>query len=283
MIYLTKFSLLEDYQEHFAYDERRIHNNTYPLHIFPDKNIKDIEFSHITIIYGGNGSGKSTLLNIIASKLEASRKSPIEKGSFFDNYVDMCKFDLYRRPQEIKIITSDDVFDYLLDIRSINTGVHRRKEDLSREYLDKKFDTYDSSIFEYEEIKSSYEAKHNSMSKFVRNRLVNNTIVEQSNGESALLFWEKEIVEDAIYLLDEPENSLSAENQLKLKTFIEEAIRFYNCQFIISTHSPFLLSLKDSLIYNLDSIEAGKPEKWTDLPNVRIYYDFFKNHDEEFK
>ena len=81
------------------------------------------------------------------------------------------------------------------------------------------------------------------MSKFVRNRLVNNTIVEQSNGESALLFWEKEIVEDGLYILDEPENSLSAENQLKLKTFIEDSVRFYNCQFIISTHSPFLLAL----------------------------------------
>ena len=33
------------------------------------------------------------------------------------------------------------------------------------------------------------------------------------------MFWEKEIEEDSIYILDEPENSLSAENQLKLKKY----------------------------------------------------------------
>ena len=40
-----------------------------------------------------------------------------------------------------------------------------------------------------------------------------------------------------LYLLDEPENSLSAELQLDLLKFIENSARFYNCQFIISTHS----------------------------------------------
>ena len=35
------------------------------------------------------------------------------------------------------------------------------------------------------------------------------------------MFWQQEIEENAIYILDEPENSLSAENQLKLKQFID--------------------------------------------------------------
>ena len=127
MIYLKSFNLLDDFQEHLSYDERRIHNNTYPLHIFPDKKIEHLKFKEITIFYGGNGSGKSTLLNIIASKLEAKRLSPIDKGSFFENYVERCSYDsALQNPMEIKAITSDDVFDYLLDIRSINAGVHRR-------------------------------------------------------------------------------------------------------------------------------------------------------------
>jgi len=119
------------------------------------------------------------------------------------------------------------------------------------------------------------------MSKFVRDRLGNNNIVEQSNGESALMFWEREIKEDSIYLLDEPENSLSAENQLKLKKFIEDSARFYNCQFIISTHSPFLLNLLEAKIYDLDSVPVV-PRKWTELPNIRVYYDFFKERESEF-
>lgn len=84
------------------------------------------------------------------------------------------------------------------------------------------------------------------------------------------------------YLLDEPENSLSAENQLKLKQFIEDSARFYNCQFIISTHSPFILSLTDALIYDLDSNPVVS-KKWAELTNVRTYYDFFMEHNNEFK
>ncbi len=282
MIYLKSFTLLDDYQEHWIYDERRIHNNTYPLHIFPDKNLKEINFADITIFYGGNGSGKSTLLNIIASKLKAIRKNQIEKGAFFDNYVESCSYDLGMTPVEIKAITSDDVFDSLLDIRSINTGIQRRKEDLSQEFLSNKYDQTELSIHDYEAVKAQYEAKHKTMSKYIRNRLTNNTIAEQSNGESALLYWEREIKENAIYILDEPENSLSAENQIKLKTFIEESVRFYNCQFILSTHSPFLLSLMEARIYDLDSEEAEITKKWTELKNVRLYYNFFKENEDEF-
>lgn len=187
----------------------------------------------------------------------------------------------FEEPMEIKTITSDDVFDYLLDIRSINANVNRRKERLSREYLDMKFNS-DNNFDNYERLKDTYDSKRKTMSTYVRNRLGNNNIVEQSNGESALMFWEREIKENSIYILDEPENSLSAENQIKLKKFIEESARFYNCQFIISTHSPFLLNLLEAKIYDLDEDEVTT-KNWTELPNVRIYYDFFNKYKDEFK
>ena len=119
------------------------------------------------------------------------------------------------------------------------------------------------------------------MSKFVRERLGNNNIIEWSNGESALMFWKREIKENGIYILDEPENSLSAENQLKLKKFIEDSVRYYNCQFIISTHSPFLLKLMHAKIYDLDESPVST-KHWTELPNVIVYYNFFKEYEDEF-
>ena len=128
----------------------------------------------------------------------------------------------------------------------------------------------------------TYDSKTKSMSRYIRDRLGNNNIQEQSNGESALLFWEREIKEDSIYILDEPENSLSAENQIKLKQFIEDSARFYNCQFIISTHSPFLLNLLEAKIYDLDS-NPVQTKKWTKLENVKIYHEFFKEHESEFE
>ena len=84
----------------------------------------------------------------------------IEKGSFFDLYVNSCKFEMsYEEPVEIKTITSDDVFDYLLDIRSINANINRRKERLSKEYLETKFSDQNSSFDNYEQLKNSYDSK----------------------------------------------------------------------------------------------------------------------------
>lgn len=285
MIYLKRFELLNEDKEHGLFDRerRRIFNTYYPIGIFSQKEFQEIIFDRITIFYGGNGSGKTTLLNIISEKLESLRKSNIDKGSFFDLYVETCKYEMtYEEPIEIKTITSDDVFDYLLDIRSINANVNRRKERLSREYLDTKFNSSSNSFDSYEQIKNTYDSKTKSMSRYVRERLGNNNIQEQSNGESALMFWEREIKEDSIYILDEPENSLSAENQIKLKKFIEDSARFYNCQFIISTHSPFLLNLLEAKIYDLDSIPV-ETKKWTELENIKLYHEFFKEHESEFK
>lgn len=283
MVYLDSFRLLNEQEEYYLYDARTIFNSIYPLGIFSKKEFQNISFNDVTIFYGGNGSGKSTLLNIIGNKLNTIRLTSLNKGDYFDRYVHNCKFEMgVNFPLEIKTITSDDVFDYLLDIRSINAGVNRKKNELSREYLDMKFKSNEDSIFEYEKIKASADAHFRSESNFIRRRLINNNLIEHSNGESALLFWEKEIKENGIYILDEPENSLSAENQIKLKNFIIESIRFYNCQFIISTHSPFLLSIEGARIYDLDRVPV-EIAKWTELKNVRLFYDFFESHKEEFK
>jgi predicted ATPase len=121
-----------------------------------------------------------------------------------------------------------------------------------------------------------------SKSQFIRSRLTNNVIVQESNGESALSFWEKEITDNAIYIIDEPENSLSAENQIKLKQFIEESARFYNCQFIMATHSPFFLNLAGARIYDLDASPACV-KKWNELDNVKTYFKFFMENKDDFE
>ena len=282
MLYLKNFQLLSREKEYCVVDLRKIFNNYYPLGIFTRKELSKIDFSDITIFYGGNGSGKTTLLNIIADKLQAKRNNQLDKGVYFYKYVQDCLYKMNNKaPFEIKIITSDDVFEYLLSIRAINSGINIRKEELTQDYLDKKYNPIDYSIHDYHEIKLACESRHKTMSKYIRDQLHTNNIIEQSNGESALMFWEKEIEDNGIYLLDEPENSLSAENQLKLKQFIEDSARFYNCQFIIATHSPFLLNLANAKIYDLDTIPVQE-KKWTELKNVRIYHEFFKEHDHEF-
>lgn len=290
MIYLKSFNLLsEDDEFEILKTKMDIHNTFYPLHIFPEKGLKEIEFDPITIFYGGNGSGKTTILNIIASTINASKRNIDKKSEFFDKYTELCRNRyetvFFDDCKSIKYISSDDVFDYLLDLRAINSNINRRKSALVNEYYEYKNNPskgHCSTLEEYEELKNRVDSNRMTASKYVRTRLRSNNIIQESNGETALDFWQKEIEDNSIYIIDEPENSLSAENQLKLKQFIEESARFYNCQFIIATHSPFLLSLKSAKIYDLDS-EPVKVKKWNELENVKVYYNFFKDNKDDFE
>lgn len=289
MIFLKNFKLLNRKEENdIIRGIKSIHNSYYPLEMFCRRGFENIEFAPITIFYGGNGSGKTTLLNIISDTIEASKRNINKKGEVFNSYVSICKlyYELIHKLdcKDIKYISSDDVFDYLLDLRAINSSVNRRKEALVDEYKEYKYSSVDKydGIEQIDELRNKVDSNRMTVSQYVRTRLKNNTIQQESNGETALGFWEKEITDNSLYIIDEPENSLSAENQLKLKSFIEESARFYNCQFIIATHSPFLLAITEAKIYDLDS-DPVIVKKWTELDNVKVYNDFFKEHQDEFE
>ena len=119
-----------------------------------------------------------------------------------------------------------------------------------------------------------------SQSSYVKKR-VEREIDLQSNGETAMSYFLNRIDGDALYFLDEPENSLSVEFQLQLAEYIDATVRATRSQFVIATHSPILLSMKKARVYNLDAYPASVC-KWTELPNVRKYFDFFMDHKEEF-
>jgi len=184
-------------------------------------------------------------------------------------------------PENSSIITSDDVFDYLLNIRNLNEGIDQKREELFDEYLDLKYSQYQiRSIADYEHLKKVNNSRRKTQSRFVRSELMDN-VREYSNGESAFRYFTEKIRENSVYLLDEPENSLSPKLQVELMKFLEDSARFTGCQFVISTHSPFLLSIQGAKIYDLDENPVDV-KRWTELENVRIYYDFFKEFEDEF-
>ena len=281
--YIEKLLLQSDGQEtQFIMNQRRTcYNGIYPYKIFPQKGLREISFAPITIFYGGNGSGKTTLLNIIAEKTGVLRHSAFSGSAFFSEYVAGCDIQGRGIPGNSQILTSDDVFDYLLNIRYLNDGIDVRREELFEDYLDRKFAHHQlKSMSEYEDWKESYDAKLKSQSQFVRERLMRNVDMF-SNGESAMKYFVDHITENALYLLDEPENSLSISLQQELCKYIMDSARHFGCQFVMSTHSPVLLSMKDAVIYDLDS-DPVTVKPWTELENVRRYFDFFEEHRQEF-
>ena len=277
MVYLEEFELpsYEFECRFFGGQKRTCYDTFYPFDIFPEKDLEELSFEPITIFYGSNGSGKTTLINVIAEHLSASRDAAYNKSNFFDLYVAGCRARWQYGYQDSTVITSDDVFDYIFNVRNINDGVDVKRDDLLEEYLDLKHTHFQMrSLDDYEQLKKVNQARRQSGSQFVRKNLMKN-IPEKSNGESALMYFTNKIQENQIYLLDEPEY------QQELLQFIEDSARFFNCQFIIATHSPFLLAAKHAKIYDLDA----KPvvvKRWTELENVRRYFDFFMAHAEEF-
>ena len=195
----------------------------------------------------------------------------------------MCRFELREEiPPNSRIITSDDVFDYMLSLRAVNEGIDRRREELFQEYLSDKYSEFRvKSIEDYDQLRRVNMARSKTQSKYVRRRLMDN-VREQSNGESAFFYFTNRIEENGLYLLDEPENSLSPERQQELLRYLEDSARFFGCQFIIATHSPFLLSMIGARIYDMDA-DPVCVRRWTELPAVRAYYDFFQKHASAFE
>ena len=280
--YLKSFKLMSDSADTaFVIGQKMTcYNNIYPFKMFPIKGLYNLSFSPITIFCGSNGSGKSTLLNIIAEKTNLSRHSVFNRSAFFKDYTDGCRYAGVI-PENSAVLTGDDVSDYLLNMRALNNGIDIRREELFREYTERKFTSHRfSGMADYENWKRSFDAKSKTKSQFVKEDL-NPNIDMYSNGETAMRYYIENIGENALYLLDEPESSLSVSKQIEFKEFLENSARYFGCQFIIATHSPILLSLKDALIYDMDSVPV-QTKNWTEIEAIRTYYNFFKAHQSEF-
>ena len=291
MTYLTRFSLPSVGQEagflsgNFE-NKRTCYTSRYPFGVFLGREVPALELEPVTILCGGNGSGKTTILNLMGEKLGLRRGTVFNRSSFFGEYLKLCRAEtapVFRKAKEnSRVITSDDVFDYLLDLRYVNENIDHRRKELLEEYADARYARFQMrSMEDYDRLRQVVDAQRKTGSRYVRDRVMND-VAEKSNGESAFAFFTKEIREDGLYLLDEPENSLSPQLQRELVSFLEDSARFYRCQFVISTHSPFLLAMRGAKIYDLDSVPV-QPCRWTELEHIRAYWQFFREHQGEFE
>ena len=258
----------------------------YPIGLFA--NGLNLEFTQLTILYGNNGSGKSTILNLIAEKMNIGRRTKINSSPFFSFFAELCQLSIHSDfdddDKKCDIISSDDVFQHCFKIRNLNNGIGKEQSALIDETFTKRanlsrgtyqvqplrgvsdFERYRKDLDDTKRLRQSSSAY---ISKYVQHFTKPN-----SNGETALDFFLSKIDGEGVYLLYEPENSLSPSFQLKLMEFIELSSRC-GIQFIIATHSPLLLGLKNARILNLD--EEGAPERqWEELENIQILNDFFE-------
>ena len=169
----------------------------------------------------------------------------------------------------------------MLALRCIYAGFDANRENLLDEYLNNKFAQFRlTSLDDYDRLKKVCDARSRTQSKYVKDRLSGN-VREQSNGESAFFYFTQRMSEPALYLLDEPENSLSPARQMQLKEFLEQSARYFDFQLIIATHSPFLLAMNGAKIYDFDA-DPVDVKRWRHIENVRGDDIVLKGHRTEF-
>ncbi|WP_206458108.1 AAA family ATPase [Anaerovorax sp. IOR16] len=249
--------------------------NVYPYNILSSRRIDVMFFDSITILYGANASGKSTVLNVIANhyKLNGSVRSKACGEAFFQ-YINECNGIIAEEftaiPKSSRYIKSEDILNEVKQVEDKRTMLDAYIRHCARTLG---IEDADENTIERKmrpvKLKQAMENLEFSKEKY-------------SNGETAYQLLEEEIEMDALYLLDEPETSLSPSNQIKLANEINRRARLLGCQFIIATHSPFLLGTLEGKIYDLDQKQITE-SNWSDLETVRVYYEFFKEKESYFR
>ena len=292
-----RFRSIDEEEKMLDREKRTCFNSGWPFGIFPQKGLGRMEFEAVTILHGGNGSGKSTALNVMAARLGVLRELPFT-SHFFEWYVNGVAGreralgynselppELRPVPEGSRFLASEDVFDRTLAVRGRNREIGRERTAVGADWLNANFERPAplSTIHgeEFERFKRQNALRRKSMSQAIREE-VGFDVKTGSNGENAFGYFMETVRGGALYLLDEPENSLSAKWQAKLAVYLEGMARFEGCQFVIATHSPFLLGIRGAKIYDLDS-EGVPVRRWTELENVREFFGFFKEREGEFE
>jgi predicted ATPase len=215
----------------------------FPFSIPSFKGLDSLSFSNpITVFVGENGSGKSTLLKALAMKinLPAIGSTDLEQDETLDGFRQFSEGIITRwertRTYRGFFFRAEDYFGFVKRLRSID-------QELKGDIVD-----FEKNLSGYG-LKVAVGAIHGQKEALQRNY---GDLTQVSHGEGFLKVLQNRIQPEGIYLIDEPEAALSPQRQLALFSMIKNLAVNENCQFIIATHSPILMSLPDAQILQFD-------------------------------
>ena len=243
-------------------------------------NLRDNEF---VAILGPSGSGKTTLLNIIANKVGVNNKTLGNTSEYFDGFVRKCIDVSEEIPTDSMFIRSEDIMELIAGRRKKNASIDRTVKGWFAKGGDKS-GSLEEEMYVKSEFENIYEngatTMNNSFYNAVKAKLFEKND-EESNGETAIDYFKARLFSDNLYFLDEPENSMSPRLQQELADYICLLAYRLNCQFVLATHSPFMLSMQGARIYDLDS-HPSVVREWWQLENMKVYYKLFERFSKKF-
>lgn len=216
---------------------------------------KDIT-SNVLFLVGENGSGKSSLLEsvAIASKRISVGDSSLDQDPTLAEIRPLAmqlRLGWSRRTGKGFFLRAEDFFNF----------IRRNKE------MEETFDGYIDHFKDDDRVRGYMEGNKRAI-----NARYGRDLNDFSHGEGFLEFAKSRIHPGGLYLIDEPEAALSPQRQLAFALFIHEMAQ-QNCQFIIASHSPIILSVPEAEIWKFD--EYGLlPCSYEELEHVQFTKSF---------
>lgn len=206
----------------------------YPFNIDIIKKFDEITIdSPVTFLVGENGIGKSTLVEAIAISLGLNPEGGTQNFQFQTNN------------------THSNLSNYL--------NIPRYNKPKTMFFLRaESFYNFSSEVERLVE-----EDNFHSLYKSYGGNLHN-----CSHGESFIKLVQNRFTGNGLYILDEPEAALSPQRQMNLLFLINELVK-EGSQFIISTHSPILISYIKGKILDLN--DNFKEVKYEDTELYQTY------------
>ena len=203
--------------------------------IYPD--------SEITFIIGDNGTGKSTLLEAIGYRLQLPMINGMIASGVMEAAVKLQPFlSISWNLERARgfFFRAEDFGKYVMDGEGAQNNLGAVLEELKGNVPDDVIrQMQESNDFALAEMRRIYGQK----------------LTTFSHGEAYLKIMHDRVIQEGIYLLDEPEAALSPSRLLSLIFFIKEHLTRYNSQFIIATHSPMLMAIPGAKIYEVTEDE----------------------------
>jgi len=215
--------------------------NYYPFSLEIFQNTKKIEFNRqVTLFTGENGTGKSTLLKAIAYK---------------------CGIHIWQ--SEFNLRCEQNPYEEDL-YKTLSTQWEEGPVPGS---------FFGSQIF-------SHFAKSLEEWAFNDSQMLNyfggKSLITQSHGQSLMSYFQSRYNIKGLYFLDEPETALSPVSLIELLNLLIKISKQGHAQFIIASHSPFLLACPKARIYSFDN-SVIEPVLYEDTPYYKIYKKFMNN------
>lgn len=227
--------------------DRILDATEYPFNLAAVKHLQTLTFHpKVTFLVGENGSGKSTLMEAIALRYGLNAEGGSRNFNFATQESHSPLNNHIRLAKGIK--RAEDAY-FLRAETYYNVATN--------------IDEMDKEPGAGAPIKDYYGGK---------------SLHEQSHGESFFALFHHRFRSKGMYLLDEPEAALSPKRQMELLQRLHELVG-QECQFIIATHSPILLSYPHATIYSL-SKDGYQELPYYETEHYKLYKEFL-DHTEQ--